>query len=91
VKLKCAIPPRYFTDYLCFLKVEGKWQIAQKIFADRGAPVEAARGVCFTCDRKSVATPASDAGIMASAANPKFAQYCRETIANFGFKAALES
>ena len=33
VKLKCAIPPRYFTDYLCFLKVEGKWQIAQKIFA----------------------------------------------------------
>ena len=33
VKLKCAIPPRYFTDYLCFLKVDGKWQIAQKIFA----------------------------------------------------------
>ena len=33
VKLKCAIPPRYFTDYLCFLKIEGRWQIAQKIFA----------------------------------------------------------
>lgn len=33
VKLKCAIPPRYFTDYLSFLKVEGKWQIAQKVFA----------------------------------------------------------
>lgn len=33
VKLKCAIPPRYFTDYLNFLKVEGKWQIAQKVFA----------------------------------------------------------
>ena len=33
VKLTCAIPPRYFTDYLCFLKVEGRWQIAQKIFA----------------------------------------------------------
>jgi hypothetical protein len=33
VKLKCQIPPRYFTDYLCFLKVEGKWQIAQKVFA----------------------------------------------------------
>ena len=26
VKLKCAIPPRYFTDYLCFLKINGKWQ-----------------------------------------------------------------
>jgi hypothetical protein len=33
VKLKCAIPPRFFTDYLSFLKVEGKWQIAQKVFA----------------------------------------------------------
>jgi hypothetical protein len=33
VKLKCAIPPRFFTDYLCFLKVEGHWQIAQKVFA----------------------------------------------------------
>ena len=33
VKLKCAIPPRLFTDYLSFLKVEGKWQIAQKVFA----------------------------------------------------------
>lgn len=33
VKLKCQVPPRYFTDYLSFLKVEGKWQVAQKIFA----------------------------------------------------------
>jgi hypothetical protein len=33
VKLKCAIPPRFFTDYLCFLKIDGKWQIAQKVFA----------------------------------------------------------
>ena len=33
VKLKCQIPPRYFTDYLCFLKVEGRWQIAQKVFS----------------------------------------------------------
>ncbi len=33
VKLKCAIPPRFFTDLLCFLKVEGKWQVAQKVFA----------------------------------------------------------
>ena len=29
VKLKCQIPPRYFTDYLCFLKVEGTWQLPQ--------------------------------------------------------------
>ena len=33
VKLKCALPPRFFTDYLCFLKIEGKWQVAQKVFA----------------------------------------------------------
>jgi len=33
VKLKCAIPPRFFTDYLCLLKVENRWQVAQKIFA----------------------------------------------------------
>jgi hypothetical protein len=33
VKLKCAIPPRFFTDYLCFLKIDGRWQVAQKVFA----------------------------------------------------------
>jgi hypothetical protein len=33
VKLNCAIPPRFFTDYLCFLKVEDRWQVAQKVFA----------------------------------------------------------
>jgi len=33
VKLKCALPPRFFTDYLCFLKVEGRWRVAQKVFA----------------------------------------------------------
>ena len=33
VKLKCAIPPRFFTDYLCFLKTDGRWQVAQKVFA----------------------------------------------------------
>lgn len=33
VKLRCQIPPRYFTDYLNLIKVEGRWQIVQKIFA----------------------------------------------------------
>jgi hypothetical protein len=33
VKVKCQIPPRYFTDYLVFLRIDGKWQVAQKIFA----------------------------------------------------------
>jgi hypothetical protein len=33
VKLKCAIPPRFFTDQLSLLKIEGRWQIAQKVFA----------------------------------------------------------
>jgi hypothetical protein len=32
VKLKCAIPPRFFTDQLSLLKIEGRWQIAQKVF-----------------------------------------------------------
>lgn len=35
VKVKCQIPPRYFTDYLSLLKVDGRWQVAQKIFAAR--------------------------------------------------------
>ena len=30
---RALLPPRYFTDYLCFFKIEGKWQVAQKIFA----------------------------------------------------------
>lgn len=35
VKLRCAIPPRFFVDYLSFLKVDGRWQVAQKVFAVR--------------------------------------------------------
>ncbi|MDB5592633.1 nuclear transport factor 2 family protein [Enterovirga sp.] len=35
VKLRCAIPPRFFTDYLSLLKIDGRWQIAQKVFATR--------------------------------------------------------
>ena len=33
VKVKCQIPPRYFTDYLSFLKIDGEWKVAQKVFA----------------------------------------------------------
>ena len=33
VKLRCAVPPRYFTDYLCLLHVEGRWQIVQKVYS----------------------------------------------------------
>ena len=33
VKVQCALPPRFFTDSLNLLKVDGKhWQIAQKLF-----------------------------------------------------------
>jgi hypothetical protein len=35
VKLNCAIPPRFFTDYLSFLKIDGRWQVAQKVFCAR--------------------------------------------------------
>ncbi len=33
VKVKCQIPPRYFTDYLSLIKVDGHWQIVQKVYA----------------------------------------------------------
>lgn len=33
VKVKCQIPPRYFTDYLSLLKIDGRWAVAQKVFA----------------------------------------------------------
>ncbi|CAN7169588.1 nuclear transport factor 2 family protein [Bosea sp. LjRoot9] len=32
VKVKCQMPPRYFTDLLSFLKVDSKWQVVQKVF-----------------------------------------------------------
>jgi hypothetical protein len=32
VKVKCAIPPRFFTDQLSMLKIDGRWQVAQKVF-----------------------------------------------------------
>jgi len=32
VKVKCQMPPRYFTDLLSFLKIDGRWQVAQKVF-----------------------------------------------------------
>lgn len=32
VKLNCAIPPRFFTDLLSFVKIGGEWKIAQKVF-----------------------------------------------------------
>ena len=38
VKLKCALPPIFFTDYLSFLKIGGKWQVAQKVFARERRP-----------------------------------------------------
>ena len=32
VKLECAIPPRYFTDYLTLLRLEEGWRIVSKTF-----------------------------------------------------------
>lgn len=31
-KVECQIPPRYFTDYLSLLKVDGRWQVISKSF-----------------------------------------------------------
>lgn len=33
VKVKCQIPPRHFTDYLNLIRVDGRWQIVQKVYA----------------------------------------------------------
>ena len=33
VKVRCKIPPRFFTDYLNLLKIDGRWVVAQKVFA----------------------------------------------------------
>jgi hypothetical protein len=32
VKVECAIPPRFFTDYLLLLKAGGTWRIVSKSF-----------------------------------------------------------
>ena len=32
VKLECSIHPRYFTDYLSLLKLNGRWRIVSKPF-----------------------------------------------------------
>jgi hypothetical protein len=32
VKVKCQMPPRYFTDLLSFVKLDGRWMVAQKVF-----------------------------------------------------------
>jgi hypothetical protein len=32
VKVKCQMPPRYFTDLLNLVKQDGRWVVAQKVF-----------------------------------------------------------
>jgi hypothetical protein len=32
VKLECSIHPRYFTDYLSLLKLEGGWKVVSKTY-----------------------------------------------------------
>jgi len=32
VKLECSVHPRYFTDYLSLLKLNGGWRIVSKTF-----------------------------------------------------------
>jgi hypothetical protein len=33
VKVQCALPPRFFVDILSFLKIDGRWQVAQKVYS----------------------------------------------------------
>ena len=31
-KVECAIPPKYFTDLLTLIKLEGRWRIINKTY-----------------------------------------------------------
>lgn len=31
-KVECSIPPKFFTDFLVLLKLDGRWQIVSKVF-----------------------------------------------------------
>ena len=31
-RVECSIPPRFFTDLLTFVKLDGRWQIVAKVF-----------------------------------------------------------
>lgn len=31
-KVECSIPPRYFTDYLTLVKLDGRWQVIAKAY-----------------------------------------------------------
>jgi hypothetical protein len=32
IKVRCQLPPRYFTDYLVAMKLAGGWQIVSKSY-----------------------------------------------------------
>jgi hypothetical protein len=32
VHAKCAIGPKYFTDFLTLIRIDGRWQIIAKVF-----------------------------------------------------------
>ena len=38
VKLNCAIAPRFFTDYLSLIKLDGRWQVINKTFVAETLP-----------------------------------------------------
>jgi 4-oxalocrotonate tautomerase len=31
-RVECAVRPRFFTDFLTFVKLDGRWQIVAKVF-----------------------------------------------------------
>lgn len=38
VKVNCAITPRFFTDYLSLIKLEGRWQVINKTYTAEPLP-----------------------------------------------------
>ena len=31
-KVECSVPPKFFTDFLVLLKLDGRWRIVSKVF-----------------------------------------------------------
>ncbi|MCW0233160.1 MAG: nuclear transport factor 2 family protein [Ferrovibrio sp.] len=38
VKVNCAITPRFFTDYLSLIKLDGRWQVINKTYTAEPLP-----------------------------------------------------
>jgi len=60
IKVRCQLPPRYFTDYLVAMKLNDGWQIVSKSYRLRYARVRSAaltRPPSGRIERQRISTP----------------------------------